>query len=172
MLQDSRQTAGYPHSGVQRLFGAGEPAKVRLEEGADEVELKQLMKRWLPVCEFGSFGGHSLGLFGPDGLLNGVDRDTQFCTVRGVDDGGYLNAVLTGDGKAVVAVAVFVLKESFVRRLVAWMGRIVVGIDGSASSREALRLAVHEAALRGDMVRVVIAWHVPTAVYAGGFAPK
>lgn len=51
------------------------------------------------------------------------------------------------------------------------MRRIVVGIDGSTSSREALRLAVHEAALRGDTVRVVNAWHVPTAMYAGGFAP-
>ncbi len=51
------------------------------------------------------------------------------------------------------------------------MRKIVVGIDGSPSSREALRLAVHEAALRGDTVRAVAAWHVPTVAYGNGFAP-
>lgn len=42
---------------------------------------------------------------------------------------------------------------------------IVVGIDGSKTSREALRFALHEATLRGTRVRVVHAWsslsHLP-----------
>ena len=51
------------------------------------------------------------------------------------------------------------------------MRRIVVGIDGSPSSRQALRLAIHEAAFRGDTVRAVTAWHIPSMAYANGFAP-
>jgi nucleotide-binding universal stress UspA family protein len=51
------------------------------------------------------------------------------------------------------------------------MPNIVVGIDGSPSSRQALRLAVQEAARRGDVVRAVTAWHVPVMTYANGFAP-
>ena len=51
------------------------------------------------------------------------------------------------------------------------MRQIVVGIDGSPSSRQALRLAVQEAAFRGDVVRAVTAWHVPVMTYADGFAP-
>jgi nucleotide-binding universal stress UspA family protein len=45
--------------------------------------------------------------------------------------------------------------------------RIVVGVDGSPSSREALRWAVRQAALTGSVVDAVIAWHDP-ASYAGG----
>jgi nucleotide-binding universal stress UspA family protein len=44
--------------------------------------------------------------------------------------------------------------------------RIVVGVDGSPSSREALRWAVQQAALTGSAVDAVIAWHDP-ASYAG-----
>ncbi len=44
--------------------------------------------------------------------------------------------------------------------------RIVVGVDGSPSSREALRWAVRQAALTGSVVDAVIAWHDP-ASYAG-----
>ena len=43
---------------------------------------------------------------------------------------------------------------------------IVVGVDGSPSSREALRWAVRQAALTGSVVDAVIAWHDP-ASYAG-----
>ena len=45
-------------------------------------------------------------------------------------------------------------------------GRIVVGVDGSPSSREALRWAVRQAALTGSVLDAVIAWHDP-ASYAG-----
>ncbi|MDX6207421.1 MAG: hypothetical protein QOF39_3478 [Frankiales bacterium] len=46
--------------------------------------------------------------------------------------------------------------------------RIVVGIDGSPGSREALRWAHQEAELRGGSVTVVMAWApVPMAVGAG-----
>jgi len=44
--------------------------------------------------------------------------------------------------------------------------RIVVGVDGSPPSREALRWAVRQAALTGSVVDAVIAWHDP-ANHAG-----
>jgi nucleotide-binding universal stress UspA family protein len=40
-------------------------------------------------------------------------------------------------------------------------GLIVVGVDGSDPSQRALRWALREAALRGDRVQVVTAWHLP-----------
>jgi nucleotide-binding universal stress UspA family protein len=39
------------------------------------------------------------------------------------------------------------------------MGTIVVGVDGSPSSLEALRWAVDEARIRGDRLRLVHAWN-------------
>jgi nucleotide-binding universal stress UspA family protein len=50
-------------------------------------------------------------------------------------------------------------------------GRIVVGVDGSSSSKAALVWAVRQAQLTGASVEAVIAWHYP--VLAGGvaFAP-
>jgi len=42
----------------------------------------------------------------------------------------------------------------------------VAGVDGSPSSREALRWAVRQAALTGSVVDAVTAWHDP-ASYAG-----
>jgi nucleotide-binding universal stress UspA family protein len=50
------------------------------------------------------------------------------------------------------------------------MGTIVVGVDGSPGSREALRFAVEEARLRNATLRAVTAWHVPAIAYSGGFA--
>ncbi len=47
-------------------------------------------------------------------------------------------------------------------------GRIVVGVDGSEPSKEALRWAVCEAELTGSSVEAVMAWEVPTAVYGLG----
>jgi len=44
----------------------------------------------------------------------------------------------------------------------------VVGIDGSPSSREALRWAVRQAALTGSLVDVVIAWRDPVTAATGG----
>jgi nucleotide-binding universal stress UspA family protein len=51
------------------------------------------------------------------------------------------------------------------------METIVVGVDGSECARGALEFAAREAALRGARLRVVCAWEIPPAVYAGGFAP-
>ena len=48
---------------------------------------------------------------------------------------------------------------------------IVVGVDGSASARAALRFALDEARLRGAAVRVVGVWHLPVAAYGGAFVP-
>jgi nucleotide-binding universal stress UspA family protein len=45
-------------------------------------------------------------------------------------------------------------------------GRIVVGVDGSLSSRAALAWAVRQAGLAGASVEAVTAWHYP--VMAGG----
>lgn len=41
------------------------------------------------------------------------------------------------------------------------MGNIVVGVDGSAGSREALRWAFAEAQLRNDTLQAVIVWQYP-----------
>ncbi len=48
---------------------------------------------------------------------------------------------------------------------------IVVGVDGSESARVALRFALDEARLRGDVVRVVGVWHVPVAAHGSAFVP-
>ncbi len=44
-------------------------------------------------------------------------------------------------------------------------GRIVVGVDGSDGSVEALRWALREARLRGDSVEAIHSWHYPYAAY-------
>jgi nucleotide-binding universal stress UspA family protein len=46
-------------------------------------------------------------------------------------------------------------------------GRIVVGVDGSAHGRQALRFALSEAALRGADVDVVSSWAVPPLASTG-----
>jgi nucleotide-binding universal stress UspA family protein len=46
--------------------------------------------------------------------------------------------------------------------------RIVAGVDGSRSSREALRWAIRQGDLTGATVEAVIAWHFPLMV--GGYA--
>ncbi len=51
------------------------------------------------------------------------------------------------------------------------MSTIVVGVDGSEGSLAALRFALEEARIRGAEVKAVNAWHVPPAVYGGGWAP-
>ena len=51
------------------------------------------------------------------------------------------------------------------------MGRIVVGVDGSENSVQALHFAIEEARIRGAELRAVSAWHVPPAVYGAGWAP-
>jgi nucleotide-binding universal stress UspA family protein len=47
-------------------------------------------------------------------------------------------------------------------------GFIVVGVDGSEESREALRWAAHQAKLTGASLKAVTAWEIPTMV---GWAP-
>jgi nucleotide-binding universal stress UspA family protein len=49
--------------------------------------------------------------------------------------------------------------------------RIVVGVDGSASSKAALAWAVRQARLTDATVEAVIAWHYPTAFGGAPFAP-
>jgi nucleotide-binding universal stress UspA family protein len=53
------------------------------------------------------------------------------------------------------------------------MPAIVVGVDGSRPSDEALRFAVDEARLRGCTLRVISAWSIPAAMYGdGGMLPE
>ena len=47
--------------------------------------------------------------------------------------------------------------------------RIVVGVDGSPSSRAALRWAVNQAKLTGATVDAVIAWHIPASMTGYGW---
>ena len=53
------------------------------------------------------------------------------------------------------------------------MAGVVVGIDGSSCSRDALRFAASEAKLRGEPLRVICVWSTPVVAYAGGpFIPE
>jgi nucleotide-binding universal stress UspA family protein len=47
---------------------------------------------------------------------------------------------------------------------------VVVGVDGSSCSLEALKYAVDEAKRRGAHLRIVSAWSLPPMTYAGGLA--
>jgi nucleotide-binding universal stress UspA family protein len=49
--------------------------------------------------------------------------------------------------------------------------RIVVGVDGSPSSRGALRWAVRQARLTGGTVDAVIAWQIPARLGGYGLGP-
>jgi nucleotide-binding universal stress UspA family protein len=49
--------------------------------------------------------------------------------------------------------------------------KIVVGVDGSPSSRAALRWAVRQAALTSGVVDAVMAWHIPAAMSGYAWAP-
>jgi nucleotide-binding universal stress UspA family protein len=51
------------------------------------------------------------------------------------------------------------------------METIVVGVDGSEGGGAALTYAAREAGLRKARLRIVSAWEIPPAVYAGGLAP-
>lgn len=49
-------------------------------------------------------------------------------------------------------------------------GRIVVGVDGSSSSNEAVEWAAKQAALTGSALVLLAAWHVPAMAY-GSLVP-
>jgi nucleotide-binding universal stress UspA family protein len=51
------------------------------------------------------------------------------------------------------------------------MSTIVVGVDGSEGSANALRFALDEAKRRGADLKVVGAWHIPAIVYEAGWVP-
>jgi nucleotide-binding universal stress UspA family protein len=50
------------------------------------------------------------------------------------------------------------------------VARIVVGVDGSPSSKDALRWAVRQAGLTGATVAALITWHLPQFTGTGGYA--
>lgn len=47
------------------------------------------------------------------------------------------------------------------------MGVVVVGVDGSKNAEAALDFAVEEARMRGALLQIVVAWHIPPVVIAG-----
>jgi len=47
------------------------------------------------------------------------------------------------------------------------MGRIVVGVDGSEGSLQALRFAAEEARFRNGQLETVAVWEYPAGLYAG-----
>jgi nucleotide-binding universal stress UspA family protein len=49
--------------------------------------------------------------------------------------------------------------------------RIVVGVDGSASSLAALRWAIHQAEVTDGTVHAIVAWRLPVSMTGYGFAP-
>jgi len=50
------------------------------------------------------------------------------------------------------------------------MSTIVVGVDGSEGSMDALRFAIREARIREAQVKAVGAWHVPPYAYGAGWS--
>jgi nucleotide-binding universal stress UspA family protein len=44
-------------------------------------------------------------------------------------------------------------------------GRIVVGVDGSDASKDALHWALHQAEATGATLEALITWHIPTLAY-------
>ncbi|MFE7607059.1 universal stress protein [Streptomyces celluloflavus] len=50
--------------------------------------------------------------------------------------------------------------------------RVVVGVDGSASSKEALRWAIRQAELTHSAVDAVLAWHYPAFYGSFGWPPS
>ena len=51
------------------------------------------------------------------------------------------------------------------------MKTIVVGVDGSETASEALRLAAAEAELHRARLRIVVVWQASAVAYGGGFVP-
>lgn len=45
-------------------------------------------------------------------------------------------------------------------------GRIVVGVDGSDASRDALRWAAHQAELTGSHLEIIMTWELPGSTWA------
>jgi nucleotide-binding universal stress UspA family protein len=45
---------------------------------------------------------------------------------------------------------------------------IVVGVDGSDASKDALRWAVHQSELAGAALHAIMCWRVPNTFYGGG----
>jgi nucleotide-binding universal stress UspA family protein len=48
-----------------------------------------------------------------------------------------------------------------------WGRTVVVGVDGSDQADRALNWSIEEAMMRSAGIRIVTAWHVPLAAYAG-----
>ena len=49
--------------------------------------------------------------------------------------------------------------------------RIVVGVDGSQASKDALARAARQAQLTGASVEAIIAWHYPVVIGGMPYAP-
>ena len=95
----------------------------------------------------------------PAKVLIDAARDAELLVVGSRGHGGFTGLLLGSVGQHVIAHAscpVVVVHEHR-----AATGRIVVGVDGSPESSQALRWAAGQARLTGCELHSVIAWHVP-----------
>ncbi len=95
-------------------------------------------------------------------------RDAEMVVLGSRGIGGFLGLLIGSTGVHVAAHApcpVVVVRPRPGGGPPAGTGRVVVGVDGSGSSRLALDLAVREAARRGVGVLAVRAWQEPVTTY-------
>ncbi|WP_371799068.1 universal stress protein [Streptomyces sp. NBC_01707] len=105
----------------------------------------------------------------PAGALVDTSRSAEILVVGNRGHGGFSEALLGSVGQHCVHYAtcpVVVVRGPKAAEMTVGIsppGRIVVGVDGSHSSKAALRWAVDQARLRRGIVDVVIAWQYPPA---------
>lgn len=98
---------------------------------------------------------------GPARVLIDAGRDADLLVVGSRGHGGLPGLLIGSVSQHVIAHAACPLV--LVHEHQATTGRIVVGVDGSRESAEALRWAAGQADLTGAELHAVLAWHVPAA---------
>lgn len=95
-----------------------------------------------------------------------VSRSAEWLLLVVGDHGGGFAGILLGSTASQVcahARCPVIVTRGPASRTGPYSGRVVVGVDGSAPSRAALRFGLHEARLRGVGAVVVHAWRFPPA---------
>jgi nucleotide-binding universal stress UspA family protein len=95
----------------------------------------------------------------PAKVLIDAARDADLLVVGSRGHGGFTGLLLGSVSEHVLAHATCPVVVVHEHR--ATTGRIVVGIDGSPESSQALRWAAREAELSGCELHAVLAWHIP-----------